>query len=75
MEAAAVAEVAAVTTACLGLGTSSYDEGGEGSSSSSSVGFPADTVVLDSNGGTRPLMLAIGMEIKQQSGNCQTNSS
>lgn len=41
LEGAAVVEEVAVNTACLGLGTSSYDDG-DGSSSNNWVGFPAD---------------------------------
>ena len=73
MKAAAVVEMVAVTTACLGLGTSSYEDGGDASRLFLVMAAVAGTelisqlipVILDGSGGTRPLMLATGMEVKQ----------
>lgn len=84
MEAAAVAEVvAAVTTAWLGLGTSGYDDSGDGSRlflvmvAVAAIELASQLIptVLDSSGGTRQLTLAAVMEMKQQSGTCSTNTS
>lgn len=74
MGAAAVVELVAVSTVCLGLGTSIYDDGGDGSRiflvmaavGATELVSRLTPVVLDSDGGTRPLTLTV-VEMKQQS--------
>ena len=75
MGAAAVVELVTVSTACLGLGTSIFNDGGDGSRiflvmvavGATELVSQLTPVVLDSNDGTRPLTLTTVVEMKQQS--------
>lgn len=68
-------EVVPVSTACFGLGTNVYNDGCDGSRIFLVMAAVGATelvswltpVVLDSNGGTRPLTLTTVVEMKQQS--------